>query len=212
MSGTLNSGRSHPIQQRGHRLPDSSRTTRHQVTEILQNWRDADDKAEKQLSPILYETMRRLSRRYISQEKDGYTLQATDLVHEAYAMLVDSDIEWQNRQHFYAIAARTMRRILVNRAREKNAIKRGQAYQRVTFIESEVSTGPDSQNILELNEAIEQLEQIDERKSDIVQLYYFAGLTYREIALCLDISEATIDRELRFSRAWLANCIQQNSE
>lgn len=193
-------------------MADTSRNTRHQVTEILQNWQNADNQAEKQLSPILYETMRRLSRRYISQEKDGYTLQATDLVHEAYAMLVDSDIDWQNRQHFYAIAARTMRRILVNRAREKNAIKRGQAYQRVTFIESEVSTASDSTDILQLNEVIEQLEQMDERKAEIVQLYYFAGLTYREIALCLDISEATIDRELRFSKAWLASRMQESHE
>lgn len=193
-------------------LPDTSRTTRHQVTELLQNWQNADSHAEKQLSPILYETMRRLSRRYISQEKEGYTLQATDLVHEAYAMLVDSEIDWQNRQHFYATAARTMRRILVNRAREKNAIKRGQAYQRVTFIESEVSTASDSTNILELNEVLEQLEQMDARKAEIVQLYYFAGLTYREIALCMDISEATIDRELRFSKAWLASRMQVSHE
>lgn len=193
-------------------MADTSRTTRHQVTEILRNWQDADSNAEKQLSPILYETMRRLSRRYISQEKDGYTLQATDLVHEAYAMLVESPIDWQNRQHFYAIAARTMRRILVNRAREKNAIKRGQAYQRVTFIESEVSNHSDSSNILELDEVIAQLEQLDPRKAEIVQLYYFAGLTYREIGLCMDISEATIDRELRFSKAWLANRMQENNE
>lgn len=192
-------------------MADTSRSTRHQVTEILHNWRDAESNAEKQLSPILYETMRRLSRRYISQEKDGYTLQATDLVHEAYSMLVDSDIDWQNRQHFYAIAARTMRRILVDRAREKHAIKRGQAYQRVTFVESELSNTSDSNNILDLDEVIGQLEQLDERKADIVQLYYFAGLTYREIALCMDISEATIDRELRFSKAWLASRMQENN-
>lgn len=187
-------------------MADSSQATAHNVTEILRGWQQSDDRqAEKQLSPILYETMRRLSQKYIRQERQGYTLQATDLVHEAYVKLVDSDIDWQNRQHFYVVAARTMRRILVDRAREKSAEKRGQAYQRVTFYEAELSNDSSGEDILQLNEVLQQLEGLDERKANIVQLYYFAGLTYHEIALCLDISEATIDRELRFSKAWLAS-------
>lgn len=185
-------------------MANSSQATAHNVTEILRGWHQADDRqAEKQLSPILYETMRRLSQKYIRQERDGHTLQATELVHEAYIKLIDSDIDWQNRQHFYVVAARTMRRILVDRAREKNADKRGSAFQRVTFYESELSENSNGENILELDQVLHQLEEQDERKADIVQLHYFAGLTYSEIALCLNISQATVDRELRFSRAWL---------
>ncbi len=187
-------------------MSDTHQATACNVTEILQSWQQSGtNQAEKQLTPILYDTMRRLSQKYIRQEKQGYTLQATDLVHEAYVRLVDSNIDWQSRQHFYVVAANTMRRILVDRAREKSAEKRGQGYQRVTFVEADLSTTGDSENILDLDEAIQLLEQQDERKARIVQLHYFAGLTYREIALCLDISEATIDRELRFSKAWLAS-------
>jgi RNA polymerase sigma factor (TIGR02999 family) len=176
------------------------------VTQILQSWNRADDQeSQNQLTPILYDTMRRLARKYIVQENSGYTLQATELVHEAYVRLIDSEIDWQNRQHFYAVAAKVMRRILVDRAREKKAQKRGQDYQRVTFIESDMPGIKQDENILELDEVISQLEQQDERKALIIQLYYFAGLTYQEIALCLELSEATIDRELRFSKAWLAS-------
>lgn len=180
----------------------------HNLTQLLKSW-NSSDSPEKTLSPILYETLRRLSKRYIQQEKQGYTLQATELVHEAYVRLIDSEIDWKNRHHFYAVAAKTMRRILVDRAREKNAEKRGQAYQRVTFYESHLSSDTQGDDILALNDAIEQLEQQDARKAEIVQLYYFAGLTYNEISLCMELSEATIDRELRFSKAWLGSRIQQ---
>lgn len=181
-------------------------SNRHKVTEILNDWReDNDPDAEKQLSPILYETMRRLSNRYILQEKQGYTLQATDLVHEAYEVLVDADINWENRKHFYAIAAKTIRRLLVDRAREKNALKRGKEFQRVTFDEASVSNNPDGDEILVLEESLEKLKDLDERKATIIELHFYAGLTYQEIALNLSISEATVDRDLRFSKAWLAS-------
>lgn len=187
-------------------MSDTSQAVTHNVTQILQSWNRADDQeSQNQLTPILYDTMRRLARKYIVQENSGYTLQATELVHEAYVRLIDSEIDWQNRQHFYAVAAKVMRRILVDRAREKKAQKRGQDYQRVTFIESDMPGIKQDENILELDEVISQLEQQDERKALIIQLYYFAGLTYQEIALCLELSEATIDRELRFSKAWLAS-------
>ena len=176
------------------------------VTQMLKNWQDSTDpQSRKELSPVLYETMKRLSSKYIQQEQHGYTLQATDLVHEAYVRLVDSEIDWQSRRHFYAVAASTMRRILIDRAREKNAQKRGQNANRITFIESNVENPQQWEDIFHMDEAIEQLSQQDKRKADIIQLHYFAGLTYQELALCMDISEATVERELRFSKAWLAS-------
>lgn len=189
----------------------STPNTKLKVTELLQDYglnNSSDDSAEKQLRPILYETMRRISNRYISQEKEGYTLQATDLVHEAYELLVDVDIHWENRKHFYAIAAKTLRRLLVDRAREKNAIKRGGGLQRVTLDESTVSCSPEGDDILQLEESLEKLQQLDERKANIIELHFYAGMTYQEIALHWNISEATVDRDLRFSKAWLADSMQ----
>lgn len=197
----------------GQTLNDSSTSSSVKVTEILRSWNDVEDaQAEKQLSPILYETMRRLSQRYIVQEKNGYTLQATELVHEAYAMLVDTDIDWQSRQHFYAVAARTMRRILVDRAREKNAIKRGQGFHRITFDESALTSHSQGEDILALEQSLLQLKELDERKASIIELHFFAGLTYQEIALSLEISEATVDRELRFSKAWLGSRLKEDED
>ncbi len=177
--------------------------TKSKVTELLQA-----DNSERELSPILYETMRRISNRYISQEKEGYTLQATDLVHEAYELLVDADINWENRKHFYAIAAKTLRRLLVDRAREKNAIKRGRDLQRVTLDESCISCSPEGDDILQLEESLEKLQHLDQRKANIIELHFYAGMTYQEIALHCNVSEATVDRDLRFSKAWLADSMQ----
>lgn len=174
----------------------------------LQQWKsDNDSDAEKQLSPIIYETMQRISHRYILQEKSGYTLQTIDLVHEAYEALVDTDINWENRKHFYAIAAKTIRRLLINRAREKNALKRGGGYRRITFDEASISNHPEGDDILALDESLEKLKKLDERKASIIELHFYAGLTYQEIALHLNISEATVDRDLRFSKAWLATAM-----
>lgn len=192
-------------------MSDSSPNVQQQVTRILQSWKSADhDASQKQLSPIIYETLRRLSRRFIRQEKQGYTLQTTELVHEAYSLLVDTDIDWKNRQHFYAVAAKTMRRLLIDRAREKKALKRGHEMERITFEESSISGHQQGDDILALEESLQQLAQIDERKTNIVELHYYAGLTYPEIALVLNISEATVDRELRFSKAWLASRLQDD--
>ncbi len=180
------------------------------VTQLLQNWNNAPQ-AEKQLSPILYEAMLKLSQRYIQREQHGYTLQATELVHETYLKLVDSDISWQSRKHFYAIAATTMRRLLVDRARKKQAEKHGGIFQRITFIEGDLSQSHSTQhidNILALNESLDALQKQDERKALIVQLSFFAGLSYPEIALCLGLSEATVERDMRFSKAWLAANIE----
>lgn len=186
-------------------MRESISSDRQQVTQLLRDWHQyGSNEAVRELSPILYETMRRLSSRYIRQEKQGYTLQATELVHEAYALLVNADIDWQNRHHFYAVAAKTMRRILVDRAREKNAIKRGQGLNRVTFEESSIGAQPQGDDILALEQVLQELHEQDSRKAEIIELYFYAGLTYNEIALCLNISEATVDRELRFTKAWLA--------
>ncbi len=187
-------------------MPKSSPKNSHKITDILNNWQSGDFESEqKELSPILYETMRRLSHRYISQEKHGYTLQTTDLVHEAYEVLVDADIDWKNRRHFYAIAAKTIRRLLIDRARKKNALKRGGDFRRITFDEVSLSNDAEGDDILLLDESLKKLKLQDERKANIIELYFYAGLTYQEIALYMNISEATVDRDLRFSKAWLAS-------
>lgn len=190
-------------------MTTSSVTDQEQVTSILRSWNAAGDEAsQKQLSPILYETLRRLSRRFIQQEKQGYTLQTTELAHEAYFLLVDANIDWENRQHFYAVAAKTMRRFLVDRAREKRALKRGHEFVRITFEESSICGHQQGDDILALEQSLQQLSKMDERKADIVELHYYAGLTYPEIAQTLNISDATVDRELRFSKAWLASHLE----
>ncbi len=189
---------------------EQSITNRNKVTEMLRDWRTdnaaiSDADKELQLSPILYDSLNRISHKYIAKEKQGYTLQATDLVHEAFESLVDIDINWESRKHFYAIAAKTIRRLLIDRAREKNAIKRGGGCNRITFDESSISGDEKGDDILALDESLIKLKAQDQRKATIIELHFYAGLTYQEIGLYMNVSEATVDRDLRFAKAWLAN-------
>ena len=177
---------------------------------MLRDWREdnfasSDADRELQLSPILYDSLNRISHKYISNEKQGYTLQATDLVHEAFESLVDIDINWESRKHFYAIAAKTIRRLLIDRARQKSALKRGGGCNRITFDESSISGDEKGDDILALDESLIKLKAQDERKATIIELHFYAGLTYQEIGLHMNISEATVDRDLRFAKAWLAD-------
>jgi RNA polymerase sigma factor (TIGR02999 family) len=153
--------------------------------------------------PLVYDELRRLASRCLNSERPGHTLRATELVHEAYMRLVDAEIDWQDRAHFYAVAARLLRRILVAYARNHNREKRGGGEEHVPLDEA-IIVGPEAAStVLDLDEALQRLAVLDARKSEIVQLLFFGGLTYDETAAALAISPATVHRELKLAKAWL---------
>jgi RNA polymerase sigma factor (TIGR02999 family) len=173
-----------------------------ELIQLLEEWREGDTTAYDRLIPLVYDELRRLARSQLRREHPGHSLQATQLVHEAYLRLADADIDWRNRTHFLSVAARVMRRILVEHAREKRAQKRGGGFQ-VTLMTDVAATPADPVDVLALNAALERLSGFDARQAEVVELCYFGGLTYPEIGRLLDISEATVDRDLRHARAWL---------
>lgn len=180
------------------------------VTQLLQEWSAGKSEALDELLPLVYDELRRLAARCLRSERTGHTLRATDLVHEAYLRLVDADVEWQSRVHFYAVAARVVRRVLVEYARSRNREKRGRGAEKIPLDEA-VIIGPEAEAIvLELDEALQRLAQLDARKSEIIELIYFGGLTYEETGAALNLSAATIDRELRMAKAWLYRELGQN--
>ncbi len=176
---------------------------RQDVTRLLQQWRGGSQQALDELMPIVYDELRRLAKRCLYSERPGHTLRATALVNEAYIRLLDADIGWQDRAHFYAVAARVLRRILVEYARSHSRQKRGGGEEMVPLDEA-VLVGPQAASmVLDLDEALERLAALDPRKSEIIQLLFFGGLTYEETAAALDISPATVHRELKLAKAWL---------
>jgi len=183
------------------------------ITRLLLDWRSGENQALGELLPMVQDNLRQLAGKYMRAENAGHTLQATALVNEAFLRLVDVKVTWQNRAHFIAIAARTMRRILVDHAKAKHREKRGGNAIQVTLHDTRIghSNEPD---ILDLEEALTRLAAFDERKSQVIELNFFGGLTYDEIAEVLNISAATVDRELRFAKAWLyreLNAVDNNS-
>jgi RNA polymerase sigma factor (TIGR02999 family) len=172
------------------------------VTRLLKEWRGGDAKALEQLVPVVYESLHKMAGRCLRSERPGHTLSSTALVHEAYLRLVDADVDWNDRVHFYAVSARVMRRILIDHAKGQGRAKRD-AGQKVA-VEEAVMVGaaaPDA--LLELDMALSRLADFDPRRSQIVELLFFGGLTYDEVAGALGISRATVDRELRLAKAWL---------
>jgi RNA polymerase sigma factor (TIGR02999 family) len=173
------------------------------VTSLLLQWSDGDQSALERLTPIIYEDLLRLARGRLDREYRECTLQPNDLVHECYMRLADQTrLEWQNRAHFYAVAAKTMRRVLIDHARRRNAGKRGRAFKITlkTGMDFAQERAPDC---LVLDEALLKLAAIDERKSRAIELKFFAGMTTEEIGAVLGISVATVGRELRLGQAWL---------
>ena len=173
------------------------------LTQLLVAWRAGDRAALDALVPLVYSDLHRLARSAFRGERPGHTLQTTALVHEAFEHLVAARVDWQDRAHFFALAARQMRRILVNHALEKKAAKRGGGVVHAPLDEALDVVGTPSAEISDLDDALRRLEQFDERKALILELHYFGGLTYAEMAEVVGVSTSTLDEELRFSKAWL---------
>jgi RNA polymerase sigma factor (TIGR02999 family) len=175
------------------------------VTRILAAGEQGDPKASEDLLPLVYEELRRLAQQRLAQEKPGQTLQATALVHEAYLRLVKGDgaPHWSSRGHFFAAAAEAMRRILVEKARRKQAEKHGGRFERRELDEVDIAAPAPCENILALDQALTKLEAEDPAKAQLVKLRYFAGLTEEEAAKALEISSTTAQRYWRYAKTWL---------
>jgi RNA polymerase sigma factor (TIGR02999 family) len=174
------------------------------ITRLLADWRQGSSDALGQLMPLVYEDLRRMAARQLRGERAGHTLQPTEVVHEAYRRLAGNDVEWSDRVHFYAVAARTMRRLLVDHARKRKAQRRGGDLVRIDLDAEPAAPSPErSPDVEQLDEALCRLELLDPRKARAVEMHYFAGMRLEEIGAALDVSVATVGRDLAFARAWL---------
>jgi RNA polymerase sigma factor (TIGR02999 family) len=174
------------------------------VTQILERVQRGNEKAAEELLPLVYEELRRLAAAKMVHEAPGQTLQATALVHEAWLRLVQAPKQnWQNRVHFFRVAAECMRRILIDKARRKQQVRHGGGHQRIPLDAVEIADDFDHQRLLQVNEALDRLAALDGTKAEVVKLRFFAGLENREIAEMLGISESTVERSWRFAKAWL---------
>ncbi len=173
------------------------------LTQLLIAWGEGDEAAGEQLIPLVYAELYAIADRFARDERAAATLQPTALVNEAYLRLVGGSVAWEGRRHFLAIAARTMRRVLVDHARARQRDKRGGGAVCVTLDDSASGEASDPIDVIAVDDALAQLAAVDERKARAVELHYFAGLDYDEIARTLDVSPATVHRDLRFARAWL---------
>ena len=175
-----------------------------EVTRLLLKWGQGDEAALEQLIPLVHEELRRLARLQMGRERPGHTLQASALVNEAYLRLIDvHQIQWQNRTHFLAMSARLMRRILVDFARSKGYRKRGGGAQRVTFDEALIVSNERGGELVALDDALVALAAVDPRKSQVVEMRFFGGLSVEETAEALDVSVDTVMRDWKLARAWL---------
>ena len=174
------------------------------ITEILRSWSGGDPEASERLFALVYDELRRLARSYLKREGSGHTLQPTALVNEAYLRLVDQTrVDWQNRSHFYGIAAQMMRRILIDYARAHATGKRGGVALRLSLEQVNISLEQDATDLIALDEALNKLANFDQRKSRVVELLYFGGVEYKEAAEVLSVSEKTIQRDWQMAKMWL---------
>jgi len=176
----------------------------HEVTQLLIDWSGGDQAALEKLMPLVYEELHRLAHRHMGRERPGHTLQTSGLVNEAYLRLIDqSQVRWQNRAHFYGIAAQMMRRILVDYARNRHYAKRGGNNRQVSLTEALIVSEQRGAQVVALDDALKTLAAIDERKSQIVELRFFAGLSIEETAEVLAVSPGTVMRDWTLAKAWL---------
>jgi RNA polymerase sigma factor (TIGR02999 family) len=183
---------------------DTPSVSPQRVTELLAHWSHGDDAALAELTPLVYEELRRLAHHFMEGQRPDHTLQTTALVNEAYLRLADqTNPRWQNRAHFFAVAARAMRQILVSYARSNRAQKRGGGAARIELDEAAILSPQQSNEIVDVHEALEKLATLDSRKAQVVELKFFGGLNYEEIAEVLKIARMTVRRDWEFARLWL---------
>jgi RNA polymerase sigma factor (TIGR02999 family) len=176
----------------------------HQITDLLQAWAKGDSQALAQLIPLVDQELKKIARAYMLNEKSGHTLQTTALVHEALIRLLEGEtIDWESRRHFYALVAKRMRQVLIEHARAKLAGKRGGRAERIELDEAILLSAEQSQELVLLDEALEKLAGIDERKAAVVECRYFGGFTVEETADILNVAPSTVEREWRLARSWL---------
>jgi RNA polymerase sigma factor (TIGR02999 family) len=178
--------------------------TTHEVTVLLRAWREGDETALDALMPLVHDELRRIARRCLYGERASHSVQATELVNEAFLRLVDvQQVDWQNRTHFLAMSARLMRRVLVDLARSRGADKRGGRVVRVSLDDAEIGGVAPDADVIRLDDALQALAALDDRKSRVVELRFFGGLTVDQIASALKVSSKTVLRDWEFARAWL---------
>ena len=183
---------------------DSPSVSAQKVTQLLAEWSQGNDAALTELTPLVYEDLRRLAHHYMDRQRPDHTLQTTALVNEAYLRLADqTHPNWQTRAHFFAVAARAMRQILVNYAKSYRSQKRGGGALKIELDETALVSPAESTAIVDLHEALKRLATLDPRKGEVVELKYFGGLNYDEIAEVLKISPVTVRRDWEFAKAWL---------
>jgi RNA polymerase sigma factor (TIGR02999 family) len=189
-------------------IPEDNRrgdekATAPEVTQLLVAWGKGDQSAFDRLAPLVFDELRRLARRFMGKERMGHTLQATALVNEAYMRLIDvNKVQWQNRAHFFAMSARMMRRILVDSARKRNYQKRGAGAHQVSLDEGMMVLEP-GRDLVALDDALNELAKVDERKSKVVEMRFFGGLSVEETAESLGVSVDTVMRDWKLAKAWL---------
>src|SRR4030095_14540492 len=183
---------------------DMPAVSQERVTQLLAQWSHGDNAALGELTPLVYEELHRVAHHHLSGQRSDHTLQTTALVNEAYLRLADqTNPRWQNRPHFFSVAARAMRQILVSYARSQQSQKRGGGALKVDLDEAALVSPEESKEIVELHEALVQLATLDSRKAQVVELKYFGGLNYEEIAEVLKISRVTVRRDWEFAKVWL---------
>ena len=186
---------------------------KHDVTQLLVQWRQGNDQALDRLVALVYGELRRMAGRYLNDERPGQTLQTHDLIHEAFLRLVDQrHVDWRNRAHFFAIASRMMRRILTDRARRRLAGKNGGGGRVIAIDEIAVASPVADADVLAVDEALLELKELDEDLADIVTMRFFGGLQQEEIAAALDVSVPTVNRRFRLAKAWLYRRLGAASE
>jgi RNA polymerase sigma-70 factor, ECF subfamily len=191
---------------------DKPSTATHRVTQLLEDWSSGNQAAHDELMSLVYDDLRRLARRYMRGEGSAHTLQATGLVNEAYLRLVDQkNVRWQSRAHFFGIAAQMMRRILVDHARTRHRVKRGGGALRVSMNEVEGIAQESPTDLLALDEALSRLAEVDGRKSRIVELRFFGGLSIQETAEVLQVSPGTIMHDWTLAKAWLYRALSNET-
>jgi len=176
-----------------------------EITVLLGAWQAGDEEALQELTPFVYAELQKLAASHMRKEYGARTLQPTALVHEAFIRLLGSDVDFASRSHFYGIASKIMRRVLVDHARSGKRQKRGGGYDRVTLQEGSVAADGNDADILELDMALDKLASFDARMANAIELLYFGGLTYEEVAEMLDVSRSTLFEDVKFAKAWLHN-------